>query len=114
MTTQGVETARGSAHVLTCAALLWIAGNGTRLTILAVPPLIPLIHGDLHMSETEVGLLAGLPRRLRPAGDLPAPACRRPGAFARWPMVGNLRPHAGPFRRRLRARKPHRDGGDVS
>jgi MFS transporter, CP family, cyanate transporter len=61
MTTQGVETARGSAHVLTCAALLWIAGNGTRLTILAVPPLIPLIHGDLHMSETEVGLLAGLP-----------------------------------------------------
>src|SRR5499427_60949 len=42
-------------------ALLWLAGNGMRMTILAVPPLIPLIHRDLHMSETEVGILAGLP-----------------------------------------------------
>jgi len=32
-----------------------------RMTILAVPPLIPLIHRDLDMSETEVGILAGLP-----------------------------------------------------
>src|SRR5260370_28581693 len=46
---------------LTTVALLWLAGNGMRLTILAVPPLIPLIHRDLHMSETEVGILAGLP-----------------------------------------------------
>lgn len=45
----------------TCVALLWLAGNGLRLTILAVPPLIPLIHNDLHMSETEVGILSGLP-----------------------------------------------------
>ena len=43
------------------AALLWLAGNGMRVTILAVPPLIPLIHRDLQMSETEVGILAGLP-----------------------------------------------------
>ena len=42
-------------------SLLWLAGNGMRMTILAVPPLIPLIHNDLHMSETEVGVLAGLP-----------------------------------------------------
>jgi MFS transporter, CP family, cyanate transporter len=41
--------------------LLWLAGNGMRMTILAVPPLIPLIHRDLQMSETEVGILAGLP-----------------------------------------------------
>src|SRR5258708_4213586 len=46
---------------LTPVALLWLAGNGMRLTILGVPPLIPLIHRDLHMSETEVGILAGLP-----------------------------------------------------
>jgi MFS transporter, CP family, cyanate transporter len=49
------------APALTRVALLWLAGNGMRMTILAVPPLIPLIHNDLHMSETEVGVLAGLP-----------------------------------------------------
>jgi MFS transporter, CP family, cyanate transporter len=48
-------------RVLTCIALLWLAGNGLRMTILAVPPLIPLIHDEFHMSETKVGVLAGLP-----------------------------------------------------
>ena len=50
-----------TARLATCVVLLWLAGNGLRLTILAVPPLIPLIHDDLRMSETQVGLLAGLP-----------------------------------------------------
>jgi MFS transporter, CP family, cyanate transporter len=49
------------ASTLNRVALLWLAGNGMRLTILAVPPLIPLIHQDLQMSETEVGILASLP-----------------------------------------------------
>ena len=41
--------------------LLWLAGVALRLTILAVPPVIPLIHDDLHLTETEVGILSGLP-----------------------------------------------------
>src|SRR5262252_7067323 len=41
--------------------LLWLAGVALRLTILAVPPVIPLIHTDLNMSETQVGILSGLP-----------------------------------------------------
>jgi CP family cyanate transporter-like MFS transporter len=41
--------------------LLWLGGVALRLTILAVPPVIPLIHDDLHLSETEVGILSGLP-----------------------------------------------------
>jgi CP family cyanate transporter-like MFS transporter len=41
--------------------LLWLAGIALRLTILAVPPVIPLIHADLNMSETQVGILSGLP-----------------------------------------------------
>ena len=41
--------------------LLWLAGIALRLTILAVPPVIPLIHNDLHLSETQVGILSGLP-----------------------------------------------------
>ena len=32
-----------------------------RMTILAMPPVIPLVHDELHMSETQVGLLIGLP-----------------------------------------------------
>ncbi|HMK81978.1 MAG TPA: MFS transporter [Xanthobacteraceae bacterium] len=43
------------------AFLLWLAGNGLRITILAVPPVIPLIRADLGMSETQVGILTGLP-----------------------------------------------------
>jgi CP family cyanate transporter-like MFS transporter len=46
---------------LLCVALLWLAGNGLRITILAVPPVIPLIRNDLGISETQVGLLTGLP-----------------------------------------------------
>src|ERR1043166_7351251 len=46
---------------LLCAVLLWLAGNGLRITILAVPPVIPLIRVDLGMSETQVGILTGLP-----------------------------------------------------
>lgn len=46
---------------LTCIALLWLTGTGMRITILAVPPLIPLMHDDLHMSQTAVGIIAGLP-----------------------------------------------------
>jgi MFS transporter, CP family, cyanate transporter len=48
-------------RLLACVALLWIAGVGLRVTILAVPPLIRLIHTDLGLTETEVGVLSGLP-----------------------------------------------------
>src|SRR5262245_677913 len=46
---------------LTALLLLWLGGAALRLTILAVPPVIPLIHNDLHLSETQVGILTGLP-----------------------------------------------------
>src|SRR6478609_7616715 len=50
-----------SRQVLKCVLLLWLAGVGSRITILAVPPVIPLIRTDLGMSETQVGILTGLP-----------------------------------------------------
>ena len=43
------------------ALLLWLAGNGLRLTILAVPPVIAMIRDDLRLSATEVGLLSSIP-----------------------------------------------------
>ncbi len=48
-------------QIVTALALLWLAGNALRLTILSTPPVIPLIHDDLHMSATQVGILAAIP-----------------------------------------------------
>lgn len=42
-------------------ALLWLAGIDLRLTLLAVPPVIPLIHRDLHLDETGIAALTNLP-----------------------------------------------------
>ena len=46
---------------LTALLLLWLGGIALRLTILAVPPVIPLIHADLALSKTQIGILTGLP-----------------------------------------------------
>jgi MFS transporter, CP family, cyanate transporter len=56
---------------LTSLALLWLAGAALRMTVLAVPPLLPLIHRDLDLSETEIGTLAGLPSLLFAAAAVP-------------------------------------------
>lgn len=41
--------------------VLWLAGADLRVTMLAVPPVLPLIHHDLRLSEKAIGLLSGLP-----------------------------------------------------
>jgi len=46
------------------AALLWLAGGGLRLTILAVPPVITLIRDDFGLNATQVGLLGSIPPAL--------------------------------------------------
>ena len=53
------------------ASLLWLAGVGLRLTILAVPPVISLIQADLQLSGTEIGILTGLPIVLFGVAALP-------------------------------------------
>src|ERR1043165_7216552 len=55
------EPAFTRGQVLLCVLLLWLAGVGSRITILAVPPVIPPIRTDFGMSETQVGILTGLP-----------------------------------------------------
>ncbi|HZC57134.1 MAG TPA: MFS transporter [Xanthobacteraceae bacterium] len=42
-------------------SLLWLCGACLRLTVLAIPPVIPLLHADLHLSETGIGWLSSLP-----------------------------------------------------
>jgi len=51
--------------------LLWLAGIAMRMTLLAMPPVIPLVHDELHMSETQVGLLIGLPLAIFAAAAVP-------------------------------------------
>jgi CP family cyanate transporter-like MFS transporter len=51
--------------------LLWLGGMDLRLTLLAVPPVIPLIHRDLHLDETAVGALVSLPVLLLAAAAVP-------------------------------------------
>jgi MFS transporter, CP family, cyanate transporter len=48
-------------RLLKLLCLLWLTGMSMRVTILAVPPVIPLIHDDLHLSEAQVGFLVSLP-----------------------------------------------------
>ena len=41
--------------------VVWLAGMGMRLTVLAVPPVLPLIHAQLGLDEKGVAALSGLP-----------------------------------------------------
>jgi len=52
---------QSTAELFRLLALLWLGGVAARMPILAIPPVIPLIHDDLHLSETQVGFLSGLP-----------------------------------------------------
>jgi CP family cyanate transporter-like MFS transporter len=51
--------------------LLWLVGTALRLTILAVPPVVPLIHDELGLNATQVGILTGLPSMLLAAAAVP-------------------------------------------
>ena len=51
----------GAGRLVRLLAALCLAGIAIRLTILALPPVIPLVHDDLDMSETQVGFVVGLP-----------------------------------------------------
>ena len=54
-------TASGVHGTRTPATLLWLAGTGLRLTILAVPPVLAMIRDDLALTATQVGLLSSIP-----------------------------------------------------
>lgn len=55
---------RSQAHLFSTLLLLWLAGGALRLTILAVPPVIPAIHDGLNLNATQIGVLTGLPSML--------------------------------------------------
>lgn len=51
-------------EVWSAIVALWLAGNGLRLTILAVPPIIAMIRDDLGLNATQVGILSSIPPAL--------------------------------------------------
>jgi CP family cyanate transporter-like MFS transporter len=63
-TMQEPSARQSQARFLTTLLLLWLAGIALRLTILAVPPVIPLIHDQLRLNATQIGILTGLPSML--------------------------------------------------
>ena len=61
---KSLPNTRLEPHFLVPLLVLWLAGTALRLTILAVPPVIPLVHDELSLNATEVGILTGLPSML--------------------------------------------------
>jgi MFS transporter, CP family, cyanate transporter len=57
----GKPAAENSGGQIRFVCLLWLAGVAMRMTLLVMPPVIPQVHDELHLSETQVGLLIGLP-----------------------------------------------------
>jgi MFS transporter, CP family, cyanate transporter len=55
---------RPSPPTWVAVTLLWLAGNGLRITILAVPPVIAIIRHDFSLNATQVGLLSSIPPAL--------------------------------------------------
>jgi MFS transporter, CP family, cyanate transporter len=49
------------ARLLKLLCLLWLTGVSMRITILGVPPVIPLIRAELGLHEAQVGFLVTLP-----------------------------------------------------
>jgi len=64
MTSAASRNGLSVGRLIKLMSLLWLAGVAMRMTILAMPPVIPLVHEELHLSETQVGLLIGLPLAL--------------------------------------------------
>jgi CP family cyanate transporter-like MFS transporter len=60
----GAAVGQSPGRLLATLALLWLAGMTLRLTILAIAPVLPLVHRDLGLSETAIGTLGSLPSLL--------------------------------------------------
>jgi len=71
MTSVAMRDGLSSGRLLKLTSLLWLAGVAMRMSILAMPPVIPEVHADLHLSETQVGLLIGLPLAVFAAAAIP-------------------------------------------
>ncbi|MGH8116071.1 MAG: hypothetical protein ACREPJ_01985, partial [Rhodanobacteraceae bacterium] len=63
MPASAAGTARGMRWLYTLV-LLWLAGAAMRITVLAVPPVLPQLQQGLDLSPTDIGVLSSLPSLL--------------------------------------------------
>jgi cyanate permease len=71
MPTSSGRDGRSAGGLARLLCLLWLAGVAMRMTLLVMPPVIPQLHDELHMSETQVGLLIGLPLAILAVAAIP-------------------------------------------
>ena len=57
-------SAETAGRSVTALLLFWLIGACLRITVLAVPPVVPLLHESLNLSETGIGWLSSLPPML--------------------------------------------------
>jgi len=69
--------------------MLWLGGIDLRLTMLAVPPLVPLIHHQLDLNEKAVGALVSLPVLLLAVGAVPG-SLLIAKLGVRWALIAGL------------------------
>jgi MFS transporter, CP family, cyanate transporter len=65
------ETRPALLRLVGTIALLWLVGMALRLTVLAIAPLLPMVHRDLALSETAIGTLGSLPMLLFACAAVP-------------------------------------------
>ena len=70
-----------------------------RIPLLVVPPVIPLIHDDLHMTETQVGALMGMPLIMFALAAVPGSLLIARFGVVRVAIVGLVRSPRSPRRR---------------
>ena len=70
--TRPAGTARRTGQLIWPLVLLWLSGVALRLTILALPPVLPGVSADLHLSATDIGLLTSLPPLLFALASVPS------------------------------------------
>ena len=59
-----IMSTEAAGRSVTVLLLFWLVGACLRITVLAVPPVVPLLHADLHLTETGIGWLSSLPPML--------------------------------------------------
>ena len=69
-----LEPAAATRDFALAVVLLWLSGAALRMTILAVPPVLPRITAELGLTATNVGLLTGLPSLLFALAAVPGAA----------------------------------------
>ena len=68
------KSSTGTLTLLRPLALLWLAGVMLRLTILALPPVLPSIETEFHLRGYEIGVLAAIPSFFFALAALPGAA----------------------------------------